>query len=919
MTAGSNHIKTLKFDDIVLDLENRQIWREGRLITLSSKYFDVLAYLVKRHGQLTTKNEIFEAVWGDVIVSDSTLSQGIKEIRRQLGDNAAQPRYIKTVPKHGYMFIPEPQTATGAEMEHIATEAQERVFQTSNRPYKFLDYFTENDSNLFFGREWEVQQIISKILAHRSFIIHGRSGVGKSSIIRAGIIPRLKEGKHRNIAVIRSYSDPVAEMVEACKLKYDNNGMESESNGTIFPKSYGTQSASPCIYFFDQFEDFFILLQEHKRRAFIHFLKGLFDNEERPVKCVFILREDLLAEMSVFKEVIPEIFHNEFRLKRLTTEQATRAICEPARRFRCPMEQGLVARVLEDLNDNGYVDPPQLQIVCDALFDARDAERGLTLEEYHQLGGASRILAEYLERVLHRFGAEDFKRAKQILSTLISGDKQRIVVRTSEIKERIVNGQPIGEDHIERLLEELSSARIIRFRRQDGDRWVELAHDFLINEVVRWQSAEEFALKRARAVIERAVENYRTHELLIDSDTLDLILSYGDRLNLTVEESEVLIKSLLNCSLSAPTWLVNRCPTARNILEVALKDSDPRKREAAAASMQPLLDDQRLPEMLHLAFRDRDLLVRKAASIAIAYTYPSETERLLAAPKDVKKPGIIRRAISLAFVRDHDKTLIHLAKLPVLIVALVVSGLGWVRLRRSKRQILNGVFGAVLGGGFSGVMVGGLLGGALAWSHSSTFFESGPVILVMIHLGLLTGVVGGFGISLGMISIAEITYRHSHWWSVFGGMAGGTLVGGAVHILGVDTMRALFGQNLSEIAGAPEGALMGACIALGSVFVGDLLSGMRVWQRALGGAFGGAVAAVILTLLKGNLFSGSIEVIARSFSQSQIRMETLARLFGEVHYGTMSRLFVVGIEGFLFGGLLIAGLYLFLNRVAEKT
>ena len=96
-----------RFDHFVLDIHNRQLRRNDVPLRLSSRYFDVLVLLVSNAGQLVEKPRIFAEVWNDIIVSDTSLTQCIKSIRKQLGDDAKNPRYLKTVPKHGYVFISE--------------------------------------------------------------------------------------------------------------------------------------------------------------------------------------------------------------------------------------------------------------------------------------------------------------------------------------------------------------------------------------------------------------------------------------------------------------------------------------------------------------------------------------------------------------------------------------------------------------------------------------------------------------------------------------------------------------------------------------------------------------------------------------------------------------------------------------------
>jgi DNA-binding winged helix-turn-helix (wHTH) protein len=96
---------TYRFGDFLLDVPNRQLWRGDAAIDLNARYFDALVLLVREHGRLVEKDQFFAEVWGDVVVSDSALTQCIKDVRKQLGDDASNPRYIETVPRYGYRFI----------------------------------------------------------------------------------------------------------------------------------------------------------------------------------------------------------------------------------------------------------------------------------------------------------------------------------------------------------------------------------------------------------------------------------------------------------------------------------------------------------------------------------------------------------------------------------------------------------------------------------------------------------------------------------------------------------------------------------------------------------------------------------------------------------------------------------------------
>ncbi len=105
MSEEKREAPRYRFDEFVLDVPDRQLWRSGTRIDLNARYLDALVLLVRERGRLVEKDRFFDEVWSDVVVSDSALTQCIKEIRKQLGDDASNPRYIQTVPSHGYRFI----------------------------------------------------------------------------------------------------------------------------------------------------------------------------------------------------------------------------------------------------------------------------------------------------------------------------------------------------------------------------------------------------------------------------------------------------------------------------------------------------------------------------------------------------------------------------------------------------------------------------------------------------------------------------------------------------------------------------------------------------------------------------------------------------------------------------------------------
>ena len=110
----------VRFGRFTLDLGDRRLRRDGEPVDLSARYFDALALLVGEAGTLVTKDRFMGEVWRGVPVTDEALTQCIKELRRALGDEATSPRFIETVPKHGYRFVAEIEKSPIARLSPVA-------------------------------------------------------------------------------------------------------------------------------------------------------------------------------------------------------------------------------------------------------------------------------------------------------------------------------------------------------------------------------------------------------------------------------------------------------------------------------------------------------------------------------------------------------------------------------------------------------------------------------------------------------------------------------------------------------------------------------------------------------------------------------------------------------------------------------
>ncbi len=94
-----------RFSEFILSPQQRRLVRDGQEVPLIPRYFDLLLLLIERRHEAVHRQEIFDRVWTDAIVSESALSQAVRTIRRTLGDDSREPRFIRTVSRHGYRFV----------------------------------------------------------------------------------------------------------------------------------------------------------------------------------------------------------------------------------------------------------------------------------------------------------------------------------------------------------------------------------------------------------------------------------------------------------------------------------------------------------------------------------------------------------------------------------------------------------------------------------------------------------------------------------------------------------------------------------------------------------------------------------------------------------------------------------------------
>lgn len=215
-----------------------------------------------------------------------------------------------------------------------------------------------------------------------------------------------------------------------------------------------------------------------------------------------------------------------------------------------------------------------------------------------------------------------------------------------------------------------------------------------------------------------------------------------------------------------------------------------------------------------------------------------------------------------------------------------------------RRTLMLGTAGT-LGAGGAG-LVGGVLFGFAGTGQAGAGAAS--VLLVLVCITVFIALAGGAGVAFGIAAGARDPSRP--WrWAIAGGAIGGLAVGAIVKLLGLDAFELLLGRSPGDITGAVEGLALGAAVGAGLWWAGR--AGSESPRRAAAAAaVTGAVAGLAIPSLGGRLMAGSLDLLARTFPDSRLRLDTVGALFGEDGLGRVGEIALGGLEGALFAACL---------------
>jgi len=421
------------------------------------------------------------------------------------------------------------------------------------KPFKFLDSYTKEDRDIFFGRETETRELFYKAHHSRITIVYGESGTGKSSLVQCGLFAELDE--NAQIFNVRTGANPLANLDKEIFSLLNTEQEEIFDYSEIFEKIY-KKCWKKQIILFDQFEEFFILktidtneVYEDRKNQFLLFLDAVL-NCNSDVAVVICIREDYFAKLSEFEDVLPRFLENRVWVAKMHREKAREVIEKPCAACNVKIDNETAGKILDSLKDkSGSVELPLLQVVMDELYkkayeqNSSDIQIEISDNDQSWIGN---ILAVFLDNQVNKFGdgSED---AKAVLKAMITGDGTKKQVTVEDILAVV----EIEEDKLATILEELTNGRVIK---KDADLLsYELRHDILAKKIFEsWMTGLEKELAEIKSTIDIMFKHYKSRGILLDKTILNEIAIYETKLNLKddrlefVNHSRKVIKSRIS-------------------------------------------------------------------------------------------------------------------------------------------------------------------------------------------------------------------------------------------------------------------------------------------------------------------------------------------------------------------------------------
>ncbi|QCK15199.1 nSTAND1 domain-containing NTPase [Mangrovivirga cuniculi] len=277
-------------------------------------------------------------------------------------------------------------------------------------PLKYLEPYQKHDQSIFFGRNEEIEKLFKLISVHRIAILYGKSGTGKTSLVKCGLA-----GKYSELDFLDIYIRRENDINISLKKNIREKGSDLIRRGTSIVESLDIlyhSTYQTLFLIFDQFEEIFISGTDNEISQFKNDLQKII-TQCSYVKIILILREEYLGRLNFFEDDIPDIGNGglRMRLEKMGKQKIENVIREIISEtiFKSQISRENIDTIFDELSDNhGEVDLPYLQIYLKKLFDEVERKNLETIDINKIVTSTNLedILDQFLEEQLLKAGRE---------------------------------------------------------------------------------------------------------------------------------------------------------------------------------------------------------------------------------------------------------------------------------------------------------------------------------------------------------------------------------------------------------------------------------------------------------------------------------------------------------------------------------
>lgn len=410
-------------------------------------------------------------------------------------------------------------------------------------PFKFLDSYTKDDRDIFFGRDREIEELYQKVFESKLLLVYGVSGTGKSSLIHCGLANKFQETDWLPLVIRRGGNiiESMAAGIKNASITPQESKFTSPADFKKGVRSLYLDNYKPVFFIFDQFEELFIFGDKEERREFVHIVKSLIESDLQ-CRLIFVMREEYMAGVTEFEKFIPTFFANRVRIEKMSHSNALEAIKEPCKVFNISLEEGFAESLLEKLSPGSTdVELTYLQVFLDRILKLADPENPtFSITLLSKVGNISDLLGGFLDEQIALMDDPDL--AMTILKSFVSGKGTKRPASVSETKDNVKSlGREISPEFVTNLIQSFVRLRVLRDKDDQGR--YELRHDSLAEKIFEKFSLAEKELIELKQFIENAYQSYLKRQILLSNDDLIYISNKDSLLNLNPELKGFLLQA----------------------------------------------------------------------------------------------------------------------------------------------------------------------------------------------------------------------------------------------------------------------------------------------------------------------------------------------------------------------------------------